>query len=83
MRPEIPAAQWDADYLWMEVNMSTIDFVLNLREQRNFGSVLQDQCIANMSQKENYRLELPLDAARGRALLIPCLILPSQEPLCF
>ena len=31
MRRKIPAAQWDADYLWMEVNVSTIDFVLDLR----------------------------------------------------
>ena len=51
--------------------------------KRHFGSVLKDQGIANTSQKENYRLELPLYAARGRALFIPCLILPSQEPLCF
>ena len=32
MRRKIPAAaQWDADYLGMEVNVSTIDFVLDLR----------------------------------------------------
>jgi hypothetical protein len=37
MRRKISAAQWDADYLWMEVNVSTIDFVLNLRAQKGIS----------------------------------------------
>ena len=34
MRCKIFAAQWDVDYLWMVVNVSTIDILLNLRAQK-------------------------------------------------
>ena len=63
MRRKISAAQWDADYLWMEVNVSTIDFVLNLRAQKGISESIRISSKRSRHSKYVTERKLPFGIA--------------------